>query len=96
MDPMERRVLEAIDMDALLDTLTDLIATKSVDGQETQAQEQMADLMQGIGLEVETWNLDLDRLRAHPAHTVEIARDEALGVIGRLGSGTDRWATRPL
>lgn len=89
MDPLERRVLEAIDLDALIETLTDLIAIKSVGGQETPAQERMADLMRTIGLEVKTWNLDLDRLRAHPAHTVEIERDEALGVLGQLGSGMD-------
>lgn len=88
MDPSERRVLEAIDMDALLETLDELVAIESVGGRETPAQERMAELMQEIGLDVETWPLDLDRLRSHPAYTVEIDRDEALGVIGRLGSGT--------
>lgn len=88
MDSLERRVLEAIDGEALLDTLSELVALPSVGGQETPAQERMAELMEAIGLEVETWKLDLARLRTHPAHTVEIDRDEALGVIGRVGSGS--------
>ena len=88
MDPTEQHVLDAIEMEALLDTLNDLVAIQSIGGQETPAQEHMAELMHAFGLEVETWHLDLDRLRRHPAHTVEIERDHALGVIGRLGSGS--------
>lgn len=88
MDPAERRVLDAIDVEVLVETLTELIAFKSVGGQETAIQERIADLMHAIGLEVETWPLDLEHLRTHPAHTVEIDRNEALGVLGRLGSGT--------
>lgn len=86
MDTLEQRALEAIDRDALLKALCDLIAIQSVGGQESPAQEQVADLMRAAGLEVDTWDLDLDRLRQHPAHTVEIERDRALGVIGRMGA----------
>lgn len=85
MQETERRVLESIDLDALLVCLSDLIEFESVGGRETPAQERVADLMRSMGTEVDAWEIDLDRLRQHPAYSVEIERDHALGVVGRLG-----------
>lgn len=56
-DSLERRVLEAIDGEALLDILSELISIQSVGVEETPARERRAELMQAIGLEVETWPL---------------------------------------
>ncbi|NBC16506.1 MAG: ArgE/DapE family deacylase, partial [Bacteroidetes bacterium] len=87
MTSQERRVLDAIDQELLLALLGDLVAIESLGGRETPAQEYMARQMEALGFAVDTWTLDLDRLRQHPAYTVEIERDEALGVVGRIGSG---------
>ena len=87
MHALERRVLGAIDEEALLRLLADLVAFQSIGGAETPAQERVAAHMQAAGLTVDTWHLDLDRLRQHSAYTVDIERDHALGVNGRWGSG---------
>ena len=85
MNDTERKVLDAIDMDALLARLCDLIAIRSLSGDETPAQERMAELMHVAGMDVDVWQLDMERLRDHPAYTVEVERDNALGVVGVVG-----------
>jgi acetylornithine deacetylase len=88
---LERRVLEAVDMDGLVAALGDLIALDSSGGNESPAQEWVADLMGRLGLEVDRWELDLDTLRQDPSYSAELERDRALGVVGRYGgrAGTD-------
>lgn len=83
----ERRALEAIDSEGLVECLSELIAFRSLGGEESPIQERVAGLMSEFGLEVDRWPIDLEALRGHPAHTVEIERDEALGVVGALGEG---------
>ena len=85
MDPLEQRVLDALDVDGLIDLLCELIAIPSLSGRETPAQERVAAEMERSGLEVDLWQLDLDELRRHPAYTTEVEREHALGVVGRLG-----------
>ena len=85
MDPLEQRVLDALDVDGLIDLLCELIAISSLSGRETPAQERVAAEMERSGLEVDLWQLDLDELRRHPAYTTEVEREHALGVVGRLG-----------
>lgn len=85
MTETERRVLEAIDLDALLATLCELIAIRSLGGAESPAQRKVADLMRAAGLDVDVWEIDLERLGTHPAYSAEIERDEALGVVGAWG-----------
>jgi acetylornithine deacetylase len=87
---VERRVLDAIDGTALIDGLAEMIAFRSEGGSETAVQEHVAALMDDIGLDVDRWELDLERLRRHPACHAEIQRDHALGVVGRLGRGSGR------
>ena len=85
MNSRERRVLEAIDTEAMLQFLCRLVEIPSLGGAETAAQEVVAEQMQDAGLEVDRWQIDLDDLRRHPFHSEEIERHEALGVVGRYG-----------
>ncbi len=86
--PDERRVLDAIDIDGLLDRLDELIALDTSGGNESPAQEWMADLMAASGMEVDRWELDMETLRRDPSYSEELARDGGLGVVGRFGAGT--------
>ncbi len=85
--PLERRVLEAVDLDGLVETLSTLIPIRSDGGRETPMQERMARLMADAGMEVDRWAIDLEALARHPAFSTEIPRQEALGVVGRIGRG---------
>ena len=62
----ERRVLDAIDQDALLESVCALVSIPSLGGFETPAQEWVADLLLRIGLEVDVWELDFSALSEHP------------------------------
>lgn len=88
LTPMERRVLDAVDADALVDALRPLIAIDSSDGRETPAQEHVAALMEALGLETDVWAIDLAALRGDPAFSQELDRTDAMGVTGRMGSGS--------
>ena len=87
MTDVERRALDAIDLPALNETLVELIAFPSLGGQESPAQQHVAGTMEKLGLEVDRWPIDMDRMRRHPAYTAEIPRHHALGVVGRFGNG---------
>lgn len=87
MTDLEARALEAIDLDGLVGTLCELIAFESCNGQEIPIQTRMAELLREAGMDTDVWEIDLDRLRRHPAYGAEIERDRALGVVGRRGSG---------
>ena len=90
MTEVERRVLEAVDISALLECLADLIAFRSEGGSETPAQEFMAQRMADLDMSVDRWEIDLARLRTHPAYSAEIDHDNALGVVGLLSRGAGR------
>jgi acetylornithine deacetylase len=87
MNDTERRVLDAIDMDGLVAFLCELIAIPSLDGSpaELAVQERVAGWMHDNGLEVDTWELDFDALRQHPAFSWEVERARGLGVAGAIG-----------
>lgn len=84
MNRLERQVLDAIDVEGMLSFLCRLIALPSLGGDESAAQRLVAEQMERCGLEVDLWQIDLDRLRQHPAHSEEIERTEALGLVGSL------------
>jgi acetylornithine deacetylase len=88
MNATEQRVLDAVDVDGLVDSLGELVAIPSLGGQETPAQEWVAAQMQSWGLEVDVWDLDLGELRKHPAYSAEVERDQGLGVAGAMGQGS--------
>jgi acetylornithine deacetylase len=85
MENLERRVLDAIDVDGMLSYLSELIAVRSLTGQETEAQEHIAAQMARCGLEVDVWELDFEQLSQHPAYCVEVERERGLGVVGATG-----------
>ena len=84
---VERRVVGALDPDALLAFLSDLIAIPSVANMETPAQERVAAEMESIGLETDVWKIDFASLKRHPAYTSDVERSEGLGVVGTLATG---------
>ncbi|MEZ4668844.1 MAG: ArgE/DapE family deacylase [Anaerolineae bacterium] len=87
MNPIEQRVLDAIDVDGLLAFICELVAIRSDEGKETPAQQFMAEKMRKMGLEVDVWELDFEKLSQHPSFSTEIERENSLGVVGTLGSG---------
>jgi acetylornithine deacetylase len=81
----EDRALAAIDPDAIVATLSDLVAIPSLSGHESPAQEHVAALLADAGLEVARWDIDMAALAAHPHFSAEVDRPAALGVVGSLG-----------
>ena len=80
-----------IDTDLIRRDLAQLVAIPSVGGSpgETSAQKWCAAALEGLGLNVDLWPLDLDALRAHPDYPgEEVERSEAWGCVGTAGEGT--------
>jgi len=90
------RVLTAVDAEteAMVSTLTDLVRVPSIGGtaEENSVQADLARLLDAEGLEVDHWQVGLDELLASPGFPgVEVPRQEAWGVVGRLpGQGDGR------
>jgi hypothetical protein len=93
VDGVESRIMEAVDPDGLVRTLSELIAFESVGGAESPIQERMAELMAELGMDVDVWELDLEALARDPACSTEIERDRALGVVGGVGRFTIQLAS---
>ncbi|KAB8144528.1 ArgE/DapE family deacylase [Chloroflexia bacterium SDU3-3] len=85
MNQIERRVVDAIDTEAMLRFLGELVGIRSLDGHESEAQRFMARSMRSFGMAVDEWEIDLAALRQHPAFCWEVERAEGLGVVGWLG-----------
>ena len=85
LSALERRALDALDVDALVELVRRLIAIPSLDGGESPAQRAVAAWMRDACLTVDEWEADLDVLAAHPDWSHEVERDEALGVVGWVG-----------
>ena len=81
----ERRVLDALDEAALVETLVELVRVPSVTGTdaESELQHTVARWFEEAGLEVDLWSLDLDDLRADPDFPgTEAPRLEGHGLVG--------------
>ncbi|MDE2679352.1 MAG: ArgE/DapE family deacylase [Gemmatimonadota bacterium] len=85
--PAEAAVLAAVDESWLLDTLAGLVAIPSWQGRERAAQEYMAAVMAGLGMDLDVWEIDEAELRRHPDYATEIEREDPLGVMGKVGWG---------
>lgn len=80
-----RRVLDAIDTQALVDHVVHLVRTPSVTGTdaESELQDEMARDLAQLGLDVDLWKLDLDALKADPDYPgIEAERAEGYGLVG--------------
>lgn len=87
MNKIEKRVLDNIKIDDVIKTLADLIPIRSLGGQETPAQEYVAEWMRRNGMEVDLWEIDMKALKQHQAFSAEVERESALGVVGWIGKG---------
>lgn len=85
---VQQRVLDAVDDDAILADLADLVAIPSVGGTpgEVAAQEWCAMRLSALGLAVDRWEIDLEALRRSPGFPgMEVDRSRAVGCVGVLG-----------
>ncbi|MFN2224904.1 MAG: ArgE/DapE family deacylase, partial [Anaerolineae bacterium] len=87
IDDVERRALEAVDVEGLVEAVRKMVAIRSIVGDESAAQEHAAALMSRCGLDVDVWEIDLEALSRHPAYGTEVTRERALGVVGTMGAG---------
>ena len=85
----EQRVLDAIDVDGMLEYLCELISIPSSGGDENAAQEYVAAKFEGLGLKVDKWEVDFAAVRKHPSFSMAIEREEGLGVVGVTGGYGD-------
>jgi acetylornithine deacetylase len=84
----EQRVLDAIDEQALVQELVDLIRVPSVTGTdaESELQHRHAGQLRELGFDVDAWKFDLDDLYGHPDFPgIEAERHEGYGVVGTIG-----------
>ena len=79
--------MDRVDESWLLETLAGLVAIPSWEGKERAAQEYMAAVMAGLGMDLDVWEIDEAELRRHPDYATEIEREDPLGVVGRVGWG---------
>lgn len=90
MTELEQRALDAIDVDALLTTLGELVAFRSLDGEESAIQHKMASVLSESGFDVDLWAIDFDTVRQHSAYCEEIIREEGVGLVGSIGSDSGK------
>ena len=86
LNDTERRVLESIDTDAMLEYLRELVSIPSHGGREPAAQRSVASKLGELRLDIDVWDLDFESLRGHPGFSMPIQREEGLGVVGTLQS----------
>lgn len=77
-------VLAAVDESWLLETLAGLVAIPSWKGDETPAQEYVAAVMDGLGMNLDVWEIDEAELSRHPDCATELERENPLGLVGRV------------
>ncbi|HEX5560605.1 MAG TPA: ArgE/DapE family deacylase [Nocardioidaceae bacterium] len=85
---LERRVLDHVDEQALVESLVELVRIPSIGGSDAEAevQETAAGVLGGLGLDVDRWDIDLDELAADPWFPgAEVVRSRAVGVVATLG-----------
>lgn len=88
----EARVLEALDVPGLVNSLRDLVQVPSVTGSdaESRLQHDLAHEFGQLGLDVDAWSLDVPELLAHPdSPGIEAPRSQGYGLVGiSEGEGT--------
>src|SRR5260370_37669656 len=82
---IEREALSALDEQALIDALRDLLRIPSLTGQEAIAQRWLGHHMEQLGLDVDLWTIDVASLQKHPQFPgmeVDRSKSEAIGLVG--------------
>ena len=82
---MEQNVLSVLDEQGLIGAFRDLARIPSITGQESVAQNWLAQHMQRIGLDVDLWTIDVAELQKHPRFPgmeVDRSDNEAVGLVG--------------
>ncbi len=91
LSDLEARLVAALDEQALVDHLTALVRLPSVTGtaEESELQHVSASEYAAWGLDVDTWQLDLEALRADERYPgTEAERVEGYGMVATTGPGT--------
>jgi acetylornithine deacetylase len=81
---VEARALQAVDVDATVDLLADLLAVPSIGGSdaESEIQHTLAKKLDRLDLDVDLWPLSLDELARTPGFPgAEVGRTEAWGLV---------------
>lgn len=87
----ESRALQSLDIDACVRLAQDLVRVPSITGNERAVQDLVALILEEAGLEVDRFEADVDRLKAHPRFPgMEVERTEAVLVAGILGQKGER------
>ena len=90
-EPAVARALEALDPKACVRLAQDLIRVPSVTGDERAVQDLAALMLEEAGLDVDRFEADVGRLKAHPRFPgMEVERTEAVLVAGMLGQKGER------
>ena len=85
----EERALAAIDRDAVLTSLVDLLAVPSISGSDAECdvQHELAKELDELGLDVDLWAMDIAELTAADGFPgTETVRAEAWGLAGTSAS----------
>ncbi|MGW3468901.1 ArgE/DapE family deacylase [Saccharopolyspora sp. NPDC000995] len=89
---LERRALDAVDANGILNDLRELVAIPSVGGTsgEHDAQQWCADKLSALGHQVDHWRIDVRALAEQPDFSGQEAdRDVAYGCVGVHGDGSE-------
>lgn len=95
---VEERALSALDEDALIADLVDLVRVPSVTGtaEESELQHRQAAALIELGADVDAWKFDLPALTAHPDFPgIEAERSEGYGVVASFGAPAGAGAEMP-
>ncbi|RLV50134.1 ArgE/DapE family deacylase [Nocardioides mangrovicus] len=91
MTETERRLLDHLDEDLLVERLAALVRVPSVSGTqgEVDVVDVAAQMFAEAGLAIDRWEIDLDELAADPWFPgAEVERERALGLVGTTDEGT--------
>jgi len=87
----EARALASLDTDGCIRLAQDLVRVPSITGDERAAQDLVALMLEEAGLEIDRFEADVDRLKAHARFPgMEVERTEAVLVAGILGQKGER------
>ena len=87
LTPLEAQVVARVDADAILDDLAAMVGLRPVGGHpgEVAVQQWAAGRLGALGLDVDTWEVDLAGEAADPGFPgMEVARERMVGVVGTL------------